>query len=60
MGRPLRGAFENASYHITSRGMRKENIMDYTAVSQSCRRFEREMSRNKRIRKMLKEIQDVL
>jgi len=34
--------------------------MDYTAVSRSCRRFEREMTGNKRFRKMLKEIQDVL
>jgi len=34
--------------------------MDYTAVSQSCTRFEREISGNKRFRKMLKEIEDVL
>jgi len=26
MARPLRLAFGNACYHITSRGMRKENI----------------------------------
>ncbi len=34
--------------------------MDYTAVSQSCTRFEREMSGNKRFRKMVKEVEDVL
>jgi len=34
--------------------------MDYTAVSQSCSRFEREMSGNKRLNKMIKEIEDVL
>ena len=34
--------------------------MDYTAVSQSCSRFQREISGNKRLGKMLKEIEDVL
>ena len=34
--------------------------MDYTAVSQSCSRFEREMSGNKRLNKMLKEVEGVL
>jgi len=34
--------------------------MDYTAVSQSCSRFQREISRNKRLSKMIKEIEDLL
>jgi REP element-mobilizing transposase RayT len=34
--------------------------MDYTAVSQSCSRFHREISGNKRLNKMIKEIEDVL
>jgi putative transposase len=34
--------------------------MDYTAVSQSCGRFHRELSGNKRIDRMMKEIEDVL
>lgn len=34
--------------------------MDYTAVSQSCSRFQREISGNKRLSKMLKEIEDLL
>ncbi len=34
--------------------------MDYTAVSQSCSRFEREISGNKKLNKMIKEIEDVL
>ncbi len=34
--------------------------MDYTAVSQSCSRFQREIAVNKRLNKMLKEIADVL
>jgi len=34
--------------------------IDYTAVSQSCRRFEREISGNERFGKMLKEVEDVL
>jgi len=29
MARPLRLAFENASYHITSRGMKKEKYLLY-------------------------------
>jgi putative transposase len=34
--------------------------MDYTAVSQSCSRFQREISGNKRLSKMLKQIEDLL
>jgi putative transposase len=34
--------------------------LDYTAVSQSSSRFQREISRNKRLSKMLKEIEDLL
>ena len=34
--------------------------MDYTAVSQSCSRFEREKSENKKINKMIRDIEEVL
>ncbi len=34
--------------------------MDYTAVSQGCSRFEREMSGNKNLKAMTKEIEDLL
>jgi len=34
--------------------------MDYTAISQSCNRFERELSGNRKLKKMLKEIEDSL
>ena len=34
--------------------------MDYTAVSQSCSRFQREISGNNRLNKMIKEIEDLL
>jgi len=34
--------------------------MDYTAISQSCIRFERELSKKRKLKKMLKEIEDSL